>query len=397
MGEPVAVVGLHGGRWFGDGAARALGAADVVVGSARHHRSLPAGSVPGQRVELAGPIGELIDTVGARRASGERVAVLASGDPGFFGVVRLLAGRFGRQALRVHPAPSSVALAFARVGLPWDDAVVVSCHGRVLDGAVAAALAAPKVAILTSPDAPPEVVAGALVSAGVGDRQAWVCSALGEADEVLGEGDLESVAAGRWDGLSVLIVCEPGVEVAPSARLAWGRPESSFAHRRSLITKAEVRAVVLSKLELAGSATLWDVGAGSGSVAIEATRLAPGLRAYAIERDVGDCQRIRANAAGDPVTVVPGTAPGCFADLPDPDRLFVGGGGLVVLDAALARLRPGGVAAATYATLAPAVGAAARLGNLVQVQVNRGVPIGGEGQLRLEAENPVFVAWGAGP
>jgi precorrin-6Y C5,15-methyltransferase (decarboxylating) len=393
MAEPLAVVGMHGGRWFGDHATAALRHADVVLGAARHLQALPA-EMAGEHLEWAGSLGELLEVVDERRRAGDRVVVLASGDPGFFGIGRVLAGRFGRHALALHPAPSSVALAFARVGLPWDDAVVVSCHGRPLADAVPVIAAAAKVAVLTSPDAPPEVVARALRHAGTKDRSAWVCSALGEVDETVAGGDLAAVAAGRWDPLSVLVLCAPGAEVAPTAGLAWGRPESAYRHRRSLITKAEVRAVALSKLELGGAAILWDVGAGSGSVAIEASRLAPGLRVYAVERHPGDCGRIRANAAGVAVTVVEGEAPACLADLPDPDRVFVGGGGLTVLDAALARLRPGGVAVATYATLASAVAAADRLGQLIQVQISRGAAIGPAGELRLEAENPVFVVWG---
>jgi precorrin-6Y C5,15-methyltransferase (decarboxylating) len=192
----------------------------------------------------------------------------------------------------------------------------------------------------------------------------------------------------------VVVLVAPGSAVAPGARLAWGRPVAAYEHRASMITKPEVRAIALSKLELAGAATLWDVGAASGSVAIEACHLAPGLRAWAIERRADDCDRIRANAAGAAVTVVEGEAPGCLAELPDPDRVFVGGGGTDVLDAVCERVRPGGVVVATYATLGAADRAAARLGELVQVQVSRGRPIGPAGERRLEAENPVFVAWG---
>jgi precorrin-6Y C5,15-methyltransferase (decarboxylating) len=139
---------------------------------------------------------------------------------------------------------------------------------------------------------------------------------------------------------------------------------------------------------------LWDVGAGSGSVAIEAARLAPGLRVCAVERRPDDAARIRANAAGAAVQVVEGEAPAALGPLPDPDRAFVGGGGIGVLDAVLARLRPGGRAVATYAALDRAVAATARLGHLVQVAVSRGVAIGDDGAVRLEAENPVFVCWG---
>jgi precorrin-6Y C5,15-methyltransferase (decarboxylating) len=122
--------------------------------------------------------------------------------------------------------------------------------------------------------------------------------------------------------------------------------------------------------------------------------LVPGLRVFSIERDRDAAGQIESNAIGTAVVVVDEAAPEAFRDLPDPDRVFVGGGGIAVLDAALERLRPGGVAVATYATLGPATSAAERLGALVQLQVNRGAPIGADQQVRLQAENPVFIVWG---
>ena len=140
---------------------------------------------------------------------------------------------------------------------------------------------------------------------------------------------------------------------------------------------------------------LWDVGAGSGSVAVEAATLAPGLRAYAIERDATDAANIGANAAaaGVPVDVIVGAAPAALEHLPDPDRVFVGGGGIAVLDACWARLRPGGRLVANFAVLDHAPAAVALLGSMVQVHVDRCVPIGDAG-IRLEPLNPVFVCWG---
>jgi precorrin-6Y C5,15-methyltransferase (decarboxylating) len=162
-----------------------------------------------------------------------------------------------------------------------------------------------------------------------------------------------------------------------------------------MITKPEVRAVVLAKLALPASGVVWDVGAGSGSVAVECAGLVPDLRVVAVERDPAQAARVRANARGHgvEVTVVEGQAPAALADLDDPDRVFVGGGGLDVLDAVRARLRPGGVVVATYALVERAVAARERLGSLVQLSVARAVPVADLG-VRLAPENPVFVAWG---
>jgi precorrin-6B C5,15-methyltransferase / cobalt-precorrin-6B C5,C15-methyltransferase len=394
------VVGLHGGQWFGRGAEEALRAADVLIGHARQLEVLPPG-LPGEPVELWGNLDEVLGFAEERRNEGQRACILAAGDPGFFGLARLAAARLGEGRVQVHPAPSSIALAFARLGTNWDDALVVSAHGRPLEHAVRAALDHPKVAVLVSKDQPPQALGQALLDADCGARDVAVCSRLGETDEEVVHTDLPGLGAGRFDPLSVVIVRAPAAAAVEAGKagdagmgLRWGLPDDGYAHRAGMVTKAEVRAVALGKLDLPAAGTLWDVGAGSGSVAVECARLAPGLRVYAIERRADDADRIRANARGTGLTVVEGAAPEALADLPDPDRVFVGGGGVELLDPVLARLRPGGVVVATYATLASAATAGARLGNLVEVQVSRGVPIGTAGQLRLAAENPVFISWG---
>ena len=359
-----------------------LPAADLYVGGRRHLAGLP-----GRHLAIGGDLGPVLDAVAAESG---RVCVLASGDPGFFGIVRALAERFGPEALDVRPAPSSVSLAFARLGLPWDDAVVVSAHGRPLRAAARVAAAAAKAAVLTSPDSPPEALGKELAVLGARHRGAAVCSRLGTAAEEVHRVDLGGLAAGTWDPVSVVVLLDGEVAERPS--LAWGLPEAAFDHREGMITKAEVRAVALGKLALPPAGVLWDVGAGSGSVAVECARLRPGLRVIAVDRDV---ERIAANAAthGVEVDVVEGDAPAVLAGLPDPDRAFVGGGGLDVLDAVLARLAPGGRVVATYAALDRAAGACQRLGHLVQVGVSRAATLP-DGGIRLAAENPVFVAWG---
>jgi len=190
------------------------------------------------------------------------------------------------------------------------------------------------------------------------------------------------------------VLSRPGLVTGTT--LSWGLAEDRFAHRAGLITAAEGRAIALGKLALPPHGVVWDVGAGSGSVAVECARLAPDLRVLAIERNERDGERIRANALAHHVTVevVTGTAPQVLAALPDPDRIFVGGGGLDVLEVALDRLRPGGTIVATYAALDRAAAAWGRLGSLVQVAVSRGEAVGSAPSLRLAAENPVFVCWG---
>jgi precorrin-6B C5,15-methyltransferase / cobalt-precorrin-6B C5,C15-methyltransferase len=384
----IRVVGMVGDTAYGpvDG--------DLVVGG---HRQLAAAAPPGARtVAIEADVAAVLDAVAAEPGV---VCVLASGDPGFFGIVRPLAARFRADLLDVHPAPSSIALAFARLGINWDDAVVVSAHGRPLADAADIAARHPKVAALVSPDSPPEALGKELLRLGAPHQRAAVCSRLGLDDESVTVVDLAGLAGGQWDPLSVVVLLA-GEGLATEKSVAWGvRDDADFEHRGGMITKAEVRAVALSKLALpTGPGVLWDVGAGSGSVAIEAARVAPELEVYAIERNVEDVRRIEANAESlhGAVRVVLGSAPECLDGLPDPDRVFVGGGGIEVLDAVLRRLRPGGHVVAAYAAMDRAAEAADRLGSLVQVGAARGkrLPDGG---WRLAAENPVFVVWGPTP
>jgi precorrin-6Y C5,15-methyltransferase (decarboxylating) len=386
--ERIAVVGVCGGEPVGKEARAAIEAASLVAGAPRHLRTLtPIGA---RTLPIDGPLTDVLDALERERGG---VCVLASGDPGFFGIVRVLAERLGADRLDVHPAPSSVSLAFARLGLPWDDAAVISAHGRPLDEAARRAVQHPKAAVLVAPDAPPEALGRELRALGAPHRRVAVCSRLGEPDERVDVLTLEQLAAGSFNPMSVVVLLD-GDGVAEAPTLEWGRPEERFAARDGLVTKAEVRAVVLGKLALPPGGLVWDVGAGSGSVAIEIAAIAPGLRVVAVERRADDIRRIDANAhaQGATLEVVHGEAPGALDALPDPDRVFVGGGGIAVLDAALARLRPGGRVVATFAALDRAAAAYERLGNLAEVSVARGRPIACG--VRLEAENPVFVVWG---
>lgn len=384
MPRRIRVVGMVGDTPFGpvDG--------DLIVGG---HRQLAAAAPPNTRtLAIEADVTGVLDAVA--KEDGD-VCVLASGDPGFFGIVRPLAVRFSADVLDVHPAPSSISLAFARAGVNWDDATVVSAHGRPLSSAAQAAAQHPKCAVLVSPDSPPEALGKELLQLGDVRQNVLVCSRLGLSDESVTEVDLPGLAAGTWDPLSVVLLFA-GAATGVQKSLSWGvLSHEHFEHRAGMITKPEVRAVALSKLELPDGGVLWDVGAGSGSVAIECARAAPHLDVYAIERNVEDVRRIEANAESlrAKLNVVHGPAPAALADLPDPDRVFVGGGGIDVLDAAVSRLRPGGRVVATFAAMDRAARAADRLGSMVQVATGQGrrLPDGG---WRLEADNPVFVVWG---
>lgn len=299
--------------------------AALVAGGERHLKML--GVKHG--VVLKGDLSEALARIEGTEGP---VVVLASGDPGFFGIVRLLGGRFGRENLRVVPGLSSVALAFARVGLSWDDAVTVSAHGRDPRRAVNVCRAHPKVAVLTSPEFGPAELAQMLEGLG---RTFVVAEKLGRPDERVFQGDATAVAGMEWEDPNVVLILERGQNSGSKGWISsgvrsperWGLSEGQFEHRSGMITKSATRAFVLSRLGPGRGDLIWDVGAGSGSVAIECARL--GAAAIAIERDPESCARILRNTErhGVCVQLVEGEASGALRDLPEPDSVFVGGTG----------------------------------------------------------------------
>lgn len=391
---------------IGDDGAASLGAheraivaeADLLCGGARQLAFFPEHA--GECFAVKSNIEALFDLLAG--APGRRRAVLlASGDPCFFGVGPLLAARLGRERVVIHPHVGSVALAFARLGLAWQDAAVLSAHGRPLHTIVSPALAAAKFAVLTDPDTnTPAAVAAALREAGMEDASAFVCEQLGGPRERIVASTLDGLRGQRFAPLNVLIVNrEPAAVVR--CLPAFGRPEGEYEAAHGQITKAEVRAVALSKLEPWRAAVAWDIGAGAGSLAIELAGLMPRGAVYAVEADPAQAAVLRRNLARFPrlnVCAHEGAAPDALAGLPAPDSVFVGGAGAAlaaVLETAAVALRPGGRLVANFArldSLAAWQAVAGSLGwaqEIVQVSIARGVPIGGG--TRLAALNPVFV------
>jgi len=206
--ERIPIVGLLGGQWFGRAAEAALREADVLLGHARQF-ALLTDDIEGERVESWGDLAAVLDQACAARDGGRRACILAAGDPGFHGMVGLAVDRLGADGVAVHPAPSSVALAFARLGERWDDATVVSLHGQPLDAAVGAVRAGPKVAVLVSKRQPAEALGHALIDAGCEPRDVAVCTRLAEPDEAVVHTDLAGLATGPFDDLSVVVVRAP--------------------------------------------------------------------------------------------------------------------------------------------------------------------------------------------
>ncbi|MEU6572780.1 precorrin-6y C5,15-methyltransferase (decarboxylating) subunit CbiE [Streptomyces sp. NPDC046805] len=384
-----------------------LAAAELVVGGRRH---LTATRLPESAEHVVlGPLAPALDTIAEYVEKERPVVVLASGDPGFFGIVRALAERFGAGRLDVRPGVSSVATAFARLGLPWDDAVVVSAHGRDLRTAVNVCRAHPKVAVLTGPGAGPAELGAALD----GGRVLVVASALGDPEHERVERVTPAEAAARdWGTAVSVVLCLDEARAVGAVRTVagvperparWALEEGEFAHRDSMITKFEVRALALARLGPGPGDLVWDVGAGSGSVAVECARL--GAAVVAVEKTPDGVGRIRANAEahGVDVRVVHGAAPAALSGLDDPDAVFVGGGGAelpAVVTACARRARRTVVVAVAALDRVPAAREALTGAGFscdgVLLQSSRLAPLPGD-VTRLAATNPVFLLWGERP
>jgi precorrin-6Y C5,15-methyltransferase (decarboxylating) len=410
----VHVVGLAGDRPATPEGAAALQAATLVAGGvaplAALRERLGADALP-ETVTLVAPLAPVLERIAAHDGP---VAVLASGDPGWFGIVRTLARSVDADRIVVHPAPSSVARAWSRVALPWDDARVVSAHARGTGGITAvlgALIAGPKVAVLTAPDCDPAFLACAYTRLpGAPARTMAVCERLDAPDQRVTIGSPEEIAAGTFADPNVLLAWSPGRPVAAQrtaiqpARSAtsWALPEEAFAHRDGMITKREVRAAALAHLGPGPGDLVWDVGCGSGSVAVECARLGAGV--IALDDDPGAIPLTRENATrhGVELAAVEGRAPAALEGLPDPDVVFVGGGGAdldAIVDVAAARARRAVVVTlATLERIGPVLDRLAAAGLEAEgtlVQSARLRPF--VGQHRLAPVNPTAVLVGRRP
>jgi precorrin-6B C5,15-methyltransferase / cobalt-precorrin-6B C5,C15-methyltransferase len=400
-GACITVVGLDG-RPLDEEIEDLLREAALVVGGERHLEMVGVGG--GRAVVLKGDLTRAMARI--EDVEGP-VVVLASGDPGFFGIVRLLAGRFGGDSLRILPGLTSVALAFARVGLSWDDAVTVSAHGRDPRRAINVCHASPKVAVLTSPDFGPAELANSLDGLG---RGFVVAEKLGDSAERVFNGDAAAVAGMEWEDPNVVLVLDEGHTSETKGWISsgirspgrWALPEDAFEHRSGMITKSATRALVLSRLGPGPGDLIWDVGAGSGSVAIECARL--GAAAIAVERDPESCACIRRNAERHDahVQLVEGEAPEALRDLPDPDAVFVGGTGgdfddIVKLCAVRTR-RVAVLALVALERVVPAAQILEDCGLEVESTYLQSSRMKGVGELhRLAAESSAFVVSGSRP
>jgi precorrin-6Y C5,15-methyltransferase (decarboxylating) len=402
----VAVIGISaaGGDSLAPGLRQQVETAEVLAGGERHLAYFPHFS--GQRLPIRQPLHAWIDEVAAAATAGRRVVVLATGDPLFYGIGPRLVARLGLAHVDIHPGLSSLQLAWARVGVAWDDAVWASVHGRPFDNLRKVLGRAAKIGVLTDRCCSAEAICRWLVDANVEEYEVVVLENLGAATERLTRGKPEALLGETFAPLNVVLLLRRADWSLPprGERSPLGAPETAFEHRRTgdgLITKAEVRAVTLARLQPVPTDIGWDLGAGSGAVSIEWARLLTDGLVYAVERDPASYARLQGNVRRHRaynVVPVSGEAPDCVAQLPDPDGVFIGGSGghldgLVRL--ALSRLRPGGRLVANFILLEHIhdfLQLARALGHepeIVWLSVARGRPL--VGKTMLEPLTPVAI------
>jgi precorrin-6Y C5,15-methyltransferase (decarboxylating) len=336
-------IGEDGVAGLSPAACGLISAAELVFGGARHLK-LAAPLIEGAARPWPSPFAKGIAEVVAAR--GRQVCVLASGDPFFYGVGSTLAQQIDPAEMAVVPGASAFSLAAARLGWSLPDTVLVSLHGRELDRLRPHLHPGARILALTSDGDGPQALARLLSETGFGQSQLSVLEALGGKDERITEStaatfDLDGIAA--LNTVAIEVIAQPGARIVAYTP---GLADDLFEHDGQ-ITKREVRAMTLAALAPTHGELLWDVGAGSGSVAIEWMLADPSLKAVAVERDTERAARIRRNAAafGVPgLEVVEGAAPDALAALARPDAIFIGGGasGAGVLETAIGALRSGG-------------------------------------------------------
>lgn len=262
------------------------------------------------------------------------VLVLASGDPLFFGVARRIVEKFPDTEVFVHPSLSSMQLAFARFAIPWDDSEFISLHGREIPHLASKILRHPKVFVLTDKTSSPDRIAYRIIEecglecvAGV---TCYVAESLGTRHERLISGNLSEIAAQPFSQPNVMILQNPQKSAMATAYPRFGLQEEEIVHSRGLLTKNEVRAAVIHALRLHDDTVLWDVGAGSGSVGLEAARLFPSIHVLSIEKEAEQWQNILKNRERFNLfnlELVRGMAPDVLMNLGRPQRIFIGGSG----------------------------------------------------------------------
>ncbi len=411
-------IGVHedGAASLGGQALQVLREAKHVIAGSRLLATMATEITHAQQYDLTGQLKSVPGWINAALAKHEAVAVLASGDPLCYGIAGFLAGKLEPESVRILPNLSSIQLAFAELRLPWQSASIVSVHSQ--DAGEWQRGAGPQhglyvlaqhcrqhdlLAVLTSPDNTPQRIAGMLQIEGMADDfEIAVAQALKQPEQcVTAFLPVSEVAAAAYLEPNVVILKRKIKRIDP---VLFGVNDAAFQQRKpekGLITKREVRAVSLARMQLTRNSVVWDIGAGSGAVGLEAARLCVDGHVYAIEKNADDIANIQENHAAwglSNYSFVHGKAPEYLDSWLDPDAVFIGGSGgelAELIGICLSRLRQNGWLVMNFVTLenlSVAVETLKRLGaswDVSQIQASRSSPI--LNMHRLQAENPVWI------
>jgi precorrin-6Y C5,15-methyltransferase (decarboxylating) len=379
-----------------------IGQSDILIGGERQLQFFP--EYRGEKIVIKGGLNELANRLKAESEQGRRTVVLASGDPLFYGIGGYLSSKL---EVEVYPNLSSIQLAFARMGESWHDAEVVSIHGRGMKGLAQRIDGKLKVALLTDEHNNPVAIARYLLAFGMTEYRAFVAENLEGAGERTGWYELQHLEAmdeHAFSPLNVVILRQKPLDPTnPVPAWPLGIDDELFAQRKpdkGLITKKEIRILSLAQLALQRDSIVWDIGTCTGSVAIEAARIAREGEVYAMEKNEGDLQNCIENMYRfrTDITAVQGRAPQGLEAFPDPNAVFIGGSGgemKELLHVCCTRLKPGGrivLNAATIENLYEANRTFAEQGfatNITLAQISRSKPI--LEMTRFEGLNPIYI------
>ncbi len=406
-------IGLKGKESLDKEAIRLIDRASLLVGGARHLEEFR--DIKARKLPVSGGLDKAARSIREHiRNGGRNVAVLATGDPSLFGIADFIIRRFGKRGVRVIPNVSVIQEAFARIKESSNNVKVLSAHGRGagLGELCREILGNDRTAVFTDPVNTPSRIASELLERGAHGYTAYVAEDLGAANERIVRGSLRSISGRKgFSALNTMILIRDKGRGGrgPYCLKGLGLPDASFAHSSGMITKEEIRVIALSKLDIRSESVIWDIGSCSGSVAIEAARLATHGMVYAFEKDRARCADIRVNMerfGTRNIEVVNGVAPACLkgAGIAAPDAAFVGGGGVLIspiLDLAGRRLKDGGrmvVGAVTIETAHAALVFFKKrkwVYDMSMVSLSRAKSVGELNM--LSAHNPVFLITGVKP
>ncbi|MDP2681201.1 MAG: precorrin-6y C5,15-methyltransferase (decarboxylating) subunit CbiE [Deltaproteobacteria bacterium] len=408
-------IGVEGRTSLSRRALKLIEGAGMLIGGRRHLACFP--EFKREKVVIGSNLDEVAKILNPKSKirNPKSAVVLASGDPNFFGIADFIIKRLGKDAVEIIPNVSTMQYAFAKIKENWNDARFFSLHGRgkvrsqkdIIDEIACHN----KVGIFTDPDNTPSKIARALIDKGIKDYKVYVCEDLGTDNEKITEGTLGRIAKKSFSPLNVMMLLMGQVSGVRSQNLScpgsFGIPDTEFSHSKGMITKEEIRVISLAKLKLKADSILWDIGAGSGSLSIEAAMLAKDGKVFAVEKEKERVIHIEKNKnkfKTANLEIIRKKAPDGFKNLPVPDAVFIGGGGRdigKILEVCSKRIKRYGrivVNAITIETLAAAAHFFETSGwNMETVSVNIAKTKDVADSHLFNAHNPVFIIVGEKP